>query len=164
LAANQRPNERGTTDDFQRPNRAPLGAEPEQTEGPSRESFSLCVHATSGLVDSIDRIRGNAELSDLGRQRAIEKLQAERKPDLGRAAELVKREAAGIMLTLMRKTMISRVMAEWGKRRGKKLSTKKRQKMLREIGAKGGRASWAGMTAAERKTEMRRRLKKPRKR
>ena len=143
---------------------APLGAEPEQTEGPSRESFSLCVHATSGLVDSIDRIRGNAELSDLGRQRAIEKLQAERKPDLGRAAELVKREAAGIMLTLMRKTMISRVMAEWGKRRGKKLSTKKRQKMLREIGAKGGRASWAGMTAAERKTEMRRRLKKPRKR
>jgi hypothetical protein len=58
----------------------------------------------------------------------------------------------------MRKTTISKVMAEWGKRRGKKLSPKKRLKMLQKIGAKGGRASWTGMTAEERRVEMRRRL------
>ncbi|WP_333647403.1 hypothetical protein [Candidatus Binatus sp.] len=50
--------------------------------------------------------------------------------------------------------MISDVMAEMGKRRGRKLSLKKR----RQIAAKGGRASWIGMTAEERRVEMRRRL------
>jgi hypothetical protein len=60
----------------------------------------------------------------------------------------------------MRKTTISKVMGGWGKLRGKKLRPKARQKLLQEIGAKGGRASWAGMTAAERKAEMRRRLRK----
>ncbi len=54
----------------------------------------------------------------------------------------------------MRKKMISDVMAEMGKRRGRKLSLKKR----RQIAAKGGRASWIGMTAEERRVEMRRRL------
>jgi len=56
----------------------------------------------------------------------------------------------------MRKKLISDVMAEMGKRRGKKLSVKRRQ----QIAAKGGRASWAGMTAAQRRVEMRRRLRK----
>jgi general stress protein YciG len=60
----------------------------------------------------------------------------------------------------MRKKLISDVMAEMGRRRGKKLSPERRQKMLQEIGAKGGRASWAGMTAAQRRIEMRRRLRK----
>jgi len=72
---------------------APLGAEPE-TEGDSREGFKLCHDATSGLVQAIEAVRANPDLSDAGRAKAIERLQAERKPLLDRAAALVKREQA----------------------------------------------------------------------
>ena len=75
---------------------APLGAPPEQTEGDAQAAFTLCTEATGGFVSAIDAIRSNPELSPVGQQIAIAKLQAERAPSLKRAAELVKREASAV--------------------------------------------------------------------
>jgi len=85
---------------------APLGSEPESTEGDSRDAFALCIGATTGFIDAVDSIRGNAELSDpsdslpahkSGKGIAIAKLQAERQSKyLDRAQTLVARNAVAV--------------------------------------------------------------------
>jgi hypothetical protein len=55
----------------------------------------------------------------------------------------------------MQKNLISRVMSHLAKLRAENLG----QERIREIGSKGGRAAWDGLTPEERSQEMKKRWK-----
>jgi hypothetical protein len=75
---------------------AGLGSPTEATEGPNFDVFKLATAATENFVDRIDAIRGDPDLSDVGKAAAIAKEQAARAPGLADAARRLKKESADL--------------------------------------------------------------------